>query len=350
MKTIAIDCRFASTLSGLGRYTRELTLRLLEQATDLRYVLIVRSSEESWIPKANGRFRVVSADIAHYSLAEQLYMPSIIRKTGADLLFSPHFNVPLFCPIPFVVTVHDLILHRFPNDSSLLKRIVYRAVMKSAVIHARSVCTVSWGVRSEIQAAYGDAVAGKTHVIREGVSDAYVPACDERKEYVRKKYDLRRPFFLYVGNAKQHKNVQMLLDAFAESGDTEHDFVLLTGGKESKNVRNISSRIRMISDVPEQDLPVFYSLADVFFTATLYEGFCLPVAEALACGCPVVSSDLPVIREIAEGRATFVEPTVTHFAEVMKKPPVRLSPYVVGTWQQAAKETERVLQRALSSL
>ncbi len=350
MKTIAIDCRFASTLSGLGRYTRELTTCLLKNATDIRYVLIVQSKDEEWIPKTDSRLQIVPANIPHYSFAEQCMLPSVIRLTGADLLFAPHFNVPHACPIPFVVTVHDLILHRYPNDASFLNRIAYRTLINHAVTHAKAVCTVSDFVSSEIRETYGSAIAAKTHVIREGVSEIYHPASDVLKDNLRKKYGLRRPFFLYVGNAKQHKNVQVLLDAFVEAGETGRDFILLTGEKEWKRYQKIPPNVRALSNIPDAELPVFYSLADALFTATLYEGYCLPVAEALACGCPVVASDLSVIREIAEGHATFIEPSVQNFALEMKKQHAHTFPFTAGTWQKAAEETENILSEAVASL
>ena len=351
MKTIAIDCRFASTLSGLGRYTRELTTCLVERATDLQYVLLVRSESETWIPKAHSGVHIVQADIPHYSIAEQMVLPSIIRLSGADLLFSPHFNVPLSCPIPSVVTIHDLILHRYPNEASFIKKMAYRTLMKHVITKASAMCTVSDFVRTEIVDAYGPATASKISVIREGVSDLYRPSSDILKEHVRKKYDVRRPFFLYVGNAKEHKNVQTLLDAFQNSGNSTHDFVLLTGGKEVSRFQKIPSGVRRLSNIPDADLPVFYSLAEALFTATLYEGYCLPVAEAMACGCPVVASDLPVIREIANGHALFIDPTVENFAEAMCCNTYRHSePFVVGTWEKTAEETEALLRNVLERL
>lgn len=346
MKTIAVDCRFASTNGGLGRYTRELVRALAARAADLRYVLLVRDPEEPWIPQ-DLSVTVTQAAIDHYSLAEQMQMPAILRSTGADLLFSPHFNVPLRCPIPFVATVHDLILHRYPNHASFFKRIAYRVVMKHAVMQSRSIICVSRFVESEIASIYGSNVQKKIRTIGEGVDAVYRPASEEEQRAAREKYSLRRPFFLYVGNAKQHKNVALLMDAFQQSHRNDADLVLVTGGKEFLQLPFAGPSIKFLSHVSDIDLASLFSAAESFVTASLYEGFCLPIAEALACGCPVIACNGSAITELAAGRALLLEPSVDVFAEAFRHPPERPEPVRIATWERIAKEVERVLIDAL---
>src|SRR6185436_11796887 len=110
MSLVAIDCRFASYHAGLGRYTRELTSALLKRDDPWDYMLLVKDPAESWLRGLPSSPRIVAAPFAHYSFAEQWHLPRVIRESGADLLFSPHFNVPLRSPVPFLITVHDLIL------------------------------------------------------------------------------------------------------------------------------------------------------------------------------------------------------------------------------------------------
>lgn len=341
--TIAIDCRFAATYSGLGRYTRELTLHLLKRQSDTKYVLIVRSKDENWIPKNMNHFDVIEAPIPHYSLAEQTTLPSIIAKTGAGLLFSPHFNVPLRCPVPFVATIHDLILHRFPNDASLLKKIAYRVLIGHAIRKANALIAVSDFVRGEITEEYGSSLP-PIHVVREGVSELYRPADEQRKEEIRKKYSLQKKFFLYVGNAKQHKNLSVLLDAFSRLNDPQRELVLLCSGKERDRLGAVPAGVRFLEDVPDHDMPALYSLAEALITMSLYEGYCLPVAEALACGCPVIASNRSAIPEIAKGHAELIEPTIEECLKALKKTYSHQSSYLVGSWQKAAEETEKILR------
>lgn len=346
MKTIAIDCRFASTNSGLGRYTRELTMHLL-QRDDFHYVLFVRSPDEAWIPQKSPHFTVVRADVAHYSLTEQVVLPGLLRDFPVDLFFSPHFNVPFSCPVPFVTTIHDLILHRFPNNASFFKRGAYRSLFSHAMKHARRIITVSPFVRSEIESVFGSSIAEKTRVVLEGVDASFHPASEFSIDRVRKTYALNRPYFLYVGNAKQHKNVPLLIDAFRASGRTDCDLILICGGKESEKLLPLPAHVRQLKDVSDADLPALYSGALALATASLYEGFCLPVAEAMACGTPVIATNGTAIADIATGKAMLIDPTADAFAAAFKNPPVRREPYVIGTWSKTAEETVAVLREAM---
>ncbi len=343
VSTIAIDCRFASTLSGLGRYTRELVVRLTALPSDVRYIVFVRSKEEAWLKDLRSDVEILAADVPHYSLKEHTALPSLLKRAKADLLFSPHFNIPFFCPVPFVVTIHDLILHRFPNDASLLKQAAYKILMARAVKKAKRIIAISDFAKAELDDAYGKRIAKKVTVIKEGVSDLYRPASEHEQSLIREQYQLTRPYILYVGNAKQHKNVALLLKAFERAGETGHDLVLVTGGKEA-DALTLPPHVRRLENVSDTDLPALYSAADAFFTATLYEGFCLPVAEALACGCPVVATDLPVLREIARDHAVFLEPALDAFTNAFKNIPVRRNTCRIGDWKQTALETEALLR------
>lgn len=343
VKTILIDCRFAATRSGLGSYTRELVTHLLAMDLPFRVKLLTRSAHESWIPKGH---RPVVFDVPHYTLREQLQFQSVIAEVEPDLLFSPHFNVPVFSGVPSVVTIHDLILHAYPNNASFLKQIAYRFLIWRAIAHATSVITISQFVRGEICTRYGSRIAKKMTVIREGVSDAYVPQSDAAVAAFREKYGLARPFFLYVGNAKQHKNVGVLLAAYEALQSPTHDLILVSGGPEA-NALTLPKGARILRDLPSEDMPVAYSAAACLLTASLYEGYCLPVAEALACGCPVIAADRTAIPEAAQGRAILVEPTKEEFLQAMRNVPSDRTPHVSERWADAARETAAHLLHVL---
>lgn len=348
MKTIAIDCRFAATHSGLGRYTRELVTALVDRVPeDMQYALLVRSPDEAWIPAGRNSCRVIHANIPHYSLGEHLTLPSLIRDSVADLFFSPHFNVPLCCPVPFVMTIHDLILHRYPNNASRMKQKVYRFLIRQSLNNAQSIIAISNFVKNELKDAYGEKISSKVHVVHEGVSPLYRPASDEAKAEVMQKYTLNRPFFLYVGNAKQHKNVSLLLQAFTQAGETGRDLLLITGGKEAASLGPLPPNVRRLDHIPDAEMPVFYSLAEACVTASLYEGFCLPVVEALACGCPMIATNRSVIPEVAGSHALLLEPTVAAYRAAFTKQYQRKPLYLVGTWEEAAEETEMILKKAV---
>jgi alpha-1,3-rhamnosyl/mannosyltransferase len=321
---IGIDYRFAETTSGLGRYTRSLVRHLLKQQDSVEYILLQ------------------AAHIPPYSLAEQLSLPKIIRKAHIDLLFVPHFNAPLFCPVPFIITIHDLILHQYPHGASLLRRAAYRLIMHHAVQRARAIIAVSRFTAQELCTAYSDTIRAKLTVIPEGIEETFSPRSGEEQERVRHIYGLFKPFYLYIGTAKDHKNVQTLIDAFASIRDGNAELLLVIGGPTVSGL-TLAPGVRVLSDVPEDDLPALYSAARSFVTASLYEGFCLPIVEARACGCPIIASERAAIPEIAGPHALLVEPTIEALANALRNPPPRSAPMRVCSWQETAEQTAHVL-------
>jgi glycosyltransferase involved in cell wall biosynthesis len=346
MKTVAIDCRFASLHAGLGRYTRELTGALLQRDDPWNYVLLMRSKDEPWLASAPSSVTLIEAPFPHYSLAEQFKLPGVLREAKADLLFSPHFNVPLRSPVPFLITVHDLILHRFPNKASAFKQAAYRFLMSSAVGKSAAILTVSSFVSQELAHEYGEDATAKMHVTFEGVNSHFGPRSKEEIHAVRAKHGLQKRYFLYVGNAKQHKNVETLLEAFERADVPGTELVLVSGGEETKALK-LPAGARLLPGVSDEDLPALYAGAEAFVTASLYEGFCLPAAEALACGCPVIAADRGPLREVTGGHATLIDPSADAFAEAFRNPPTDRTVRLLWDWKNAADKTAGVIRGLL---
>ena len=335
MRRIGIDCRFASIPTGLGRYTRELVPKLVEQSQDIEWILLTRDDAIF----ADLPAKKVLADISHYSISEQCKWPLLIRKEKLDLLFVPHFNAPLYCPVPFIVTVHDLILHAYPNQASKLKQFFYEKVLSSALKRAQSVITISHFTSSELQKEFGT----RAHVIPLGIDPAFASATEGTVAEVRQRYQLTGNYFLYVGNAKEHKNVQTLIDAFHAAQLPDAELLLVSPGPEAEHL-DISGNVRRLVNVDDSDLACLYTGARAFVTASLYEGFCLPVLEARACGCPVIASNKTAIAELAAPGVTLVDPTVdafTHAFRTWQDPEYVERPQ--RSWQNVAEETLSVL-------
>jgi len=341
MKKIGIDCRFASLQGGLGRYTRELVPHLIDRGDPIEYVLYVKSAGEEWLKDLQNIPKIIEASFEHYSMQEQTEFPEKIHKENLDLIFFPHFNIPLMCPTSFVVTVHDLILHRYPNKASFIKQKGYRLVMKQALKSSLGVIAVSNFTKDEIKKCYGKKIAEKVTVIPEGVSEIFKIQSDERKQEVRKKYSLEKDYFLYVGNAKEHKNVPMLIEAFRSLNDPNVELVLASSGKETNDLP-LGDTVKLLSGVDDEDLPALYGGAKSFVTASLYEGFCLPILEAQACGCPVIATVKGAIPEVAGDQCVLTEPTVEDLALAMKNPPNQV-PVDQMKWDEIAAKTSDVL-------
>ena len=339
MKTVAVDCRFACTQSGLGRYTRELVKCLLPMESNIKWILLPRSANEKWIQAEGRRAEIIEAPFGHYSWNEQNAFPDLLSKLKPDLLFSPHFNVPFFCPAPFIATIHDLILHKYPNRSSFLKRIAYKLIMSRTVNKAKRIIAVSRATLDDLCSVYGTRlIKSKSAVIGEGVNPVFSKRSLAEIEIAKKRYGLWKPFFLYVGNAKEHKNVQTLIDAFESLNDSGLNLALVTSGPETAFL-SFGGSVKIIPGVPDEDLAALYSGAKAFVTASLYEGFCLPAAEALACGCSVIAGNLEAIKEISKGSAKLVNPDRESLSRALQSVPSPAIQPFDFSWNTAAKKT-----------
>jgi glycosyltransferase involved in cell wall biosynthesis len=308
---IGIDARFYGPDSkGLGRYTQKLITHLEQIDHDNTYVIFLRRDNfELYIPR-NPHFIKVVADFQWYSFAEQLFMPFLLYKHRCDVIHFPHFNVPLLYFGTMIVTIHDLILLRFPTRRATthnilfywIKYTLYRFVIFCAVRRARDIIAVSAFTRADICDQYSFACK-KTHVIHEAGEFMHI----RDNEDFLKQCGIIKPYMLYVGNAYPHKNLSTLIDAFAEylSGDPTVRQLVLVGKDDffyrqlTQYIRqkNIES-IRILHTVNDDQLHTLYRHAVLFVFPSLYEGFGLPPLEAQFCKVPVLSSDHPCMREI----------------------------------------------------
>ncbi len=315
----------------------------------MRFSLLCRE-ENAWTRECKAlAANIVIADIPHYSLQEQTRLPRLLRVLSADLLLAPHFNVPYFCPVKTVLTVHDLILHRFPNGAPLFKRLAYRLLLRRAVTAAAGICAVSRATADDVCTVYGESLREKITVTGEGVEPHFVAPSVEAVADVRSRYALPARFLLYVGNAKSHKNLPLLLSAFETLADPGLSLVLVTGGPEAEKLM-LPNGVSRLPNFPDADLPALYGAAAACVTPSLYEGYCLPVAEALACGCPVLAVNASCLPEVTAGFEGVIlcEPTLSAWLEglrrilLLPRPPAQPRP-----WASAAKETAEALRRAL---
>ena len=345
MKRIGIDCRFAGIPCGLGRYARELASALLARDDAVEYVLIVRSNTEEWLSELPGKPSIVEFPHPHYSFAEQLRLPLLLQTLRLDLFFAPHFNVPVACPVPYVVTIHDLILHRFPNQASLIKQAAYRFLLRAVVRRAAQIITISDFVQDELVHVYGSCIQTKATRVYEGVDPRFTPSSDQGVKRMHNSYNLNTPYYLYVGNAKQHKSVQDVVRAFTELPSSDAELILVCGGKEAADLQ-LPEGVRILRNVPDTDLPALYTGAICFVTASKYEGFCLPAAEARACGCRIVATDNTAIPEAAGPHATLVPPgNISQLTQALQSartasPVASERPF---TWEETAKQTAAIL-------
>ena len=351
---IGIDARLIEE-TGVGRYTRNLIAGLSRIDKKNTYVIFLRKkSFDGFIPP-NRRFKKVLAEVPWHSVSEQLVMPGICANEHLDLLHVPYHNPPVLYPGRIAVTIHDLTILHFatgkattlPYPVYALKRFGYRIILSMAIRRASPVIAVSETTKQEILDHFSVNPANIA-VTYEGCS---VIAGDKRL--------ISEPYFLYVGNAYPHKNVETLLTAF-DKVSAGHTLVLV--GKDDYFYRRLRSmvrnpKVRFFGDADDQTLGNLYTYATAAVFPSFMEGFGLPAVEALASGCPVMVSDIPIFHEILTNQATYFDPrsadevsaTLTEAAKKGRGTTANESErkrYAARfSWDKMAKETLGVYER-----
>jgi glycosyltransferase involved in cell wall biosynthesis len=315
---IAIDARKLRDF-GIGTYIRNLLSELsrLDQKTE--YVVICRPADMEARGSLAANFRMVPETAPAYSISEQIRIPACLTRERADLLHEPHYVLPAATPCRSVVTIHDCIHLMFPQY--LPNRLAYvyaKGVMWTATRKATRILTVSEASKRDILRFF-DIPPEKVLVIYNAIDARFLgPADHERMDLVRQRYQLDHPFVLYVGNIKRHKNVERLIDAFgrARVGGPDDLRLIIIGDEISKHPalrqavhkHRLDKHVRFLGFQPHETLAAFYRLARAFVFPSLYEGFGLPPLEAMACGTPVVTSNVSSLPEVAGDAALLVDP------------------------------------------
>ncbi len=258
----------------------------------------------------------------------QLELPSVLRASGLDLLHFPNYLAPLRCPLPYVVHFHDLSVFRYPRLQPLRKRWVFRALLGHVARSAAYVVTVSHTMAREI-AEYFRLPPDRVVAVWNGYDPAFGPVGREVQQKVRHRYGLEAPFFLFVGAIHPRKNLETLLqavDVFRRRGYPHHLAVVGPRGWQYHRVfqlwrrLGLEDRVHFLGYVPRADLVALYNAATALVYPSLYEGFGLPVVEAMACGTPVAASRIPALQEIGGPAVYWVEPRdVSGWAEAMAR-------------------------------
>ncbi|MBI2442584.1 MAG: glycosyltransferase family 4 protein, partial [Candidatus Levybacteria bacterium] len=246
----------------------------------------------------------------------QFELPRILGKENLDLVHFPYFSVPLFYNGPFIVTIHDLIIHHFPTGQAStlpyplywLKLQGYKFVIAHAAQNARKVIAVSEATKKEIVDHLGVSPA-KVVVTYEGVE---VGLRDSRYQYTN--ISALGKYFLYVGNAYPHKNLERLLPAFASVSEKHNDVSLVLVGRDDFFYRRLKKTYVHLPGIifktveSDAELADYYKHAKALIMPSLMEGFGLPPLEAMANDCIVLASSIPSLREICNNAAIYFDP------------------------------------------
>lgn len=311
---IAIDARFYGTENGgLGRYTMSLLSEIEKADKKNTYILLLREKYYKTL-NISENFEKVLVNSRHYSFSEQFELLRVLKKIQPDMVHFLHFNVPLFYNKPYIVTIHDLLMHTgvgkeattLPRWKYLLKRIGYRTIFDHSVNKSKHIITPSQFVKKQIINTYN-------------LSDKRISVVYEGVSLMQSKYALKpESYFLYVGNAYPHKNIQTLLRSLAllnEKSQKMYKLILVTPRdvfttrlKNQINDLNVSKFVEIENGVNDLQLKNLYSKAIAFVYPSFSEGFGLPGLEAMQCKTRLVASDIEVFREVYKSNAQYFDP------------------------------------------
>jgi len=320
---IGIDIRsLIFTRAGISRYTGDIIKSLAGVDRDNEYSLFCNAkSRYSWSKYDNVKEEVIRfPHLGTFTekLWEEILLPKALISKKIDLFHSTRFVLPKKKPCKFIVTIYDLAFKKFPSLIAKKAFKYFDREIKSAVNLADKIIVVSENTRKDLIDLFG-AREDKIEVIYGGINENFRPIRrEESLKKIRKKHRLPEKIILFVGSIGPRKNLKRLITAFYElkkNGSVRHKLVLV-GEKGSlyEDISGMSKKLGLGHDViftgyiPESELPIIYNIADLLVYPSLYEGFGFPPLEAMACGIPIVASNVSSLPEVVGEAALLVDP------------------------------------------
>jgi len=358
---ITIDLRMICC-SGIGTYLSNLVPLIISACAETRFTLIGDARElcnYRWAQRKN--VIVVDCTVPIYSIAEQYVIPRLIPK-DTSLLWAPHYNIPLCYHGKLLVTVYDAFHLAMPEFVGGAHRRFYAKIMFSAVCaKANAILTISNFSKQELD-RLTCCENEKIFPIHLGIADSWFSKVMNNNLH-------GKPYLLYVGNVKPHKNLSGLIEAFSLLlGDVPHDLVII-GKKEGfitgddsvlSKAKKLGNRLHFTGYVSDELLMQYVSHADILVLPSFYEGFGLPPLEAMATGCPVIVSNKASLPEVCGEAAIYCDPYDIN--DIMAKIELVLNDNVLRkrmqkcglahaksfTWEKCATETLSVIKMVLN--
>lgn len=365
---IGIDGRYIQDhFPGIGRYTYNLIKELANVVPEVDWAVLHNPRVLNTRHEVAGlgrypKVELIETDVPTLSVKEQYRLPSLTRRSSLDLLHSPYYIKPYWLPCPSVVTIHDVIPIIYPQHlPSPWTSWIFRVTASLAARRAKRVIAVSESTRKDLNRLFGIPFE-KIAVTPEAADERFRPVGEKEVEDVRCRYGLPEKYVLYVGINKPHKNLVHLIQVF---GTLELDASLVLAGREDRRYPEthqeaerlgLGERVIFLGEVVDDHLPALYSGATVFAFPSLYEGFGLPVLEAMACGAPVICSNTSSLPEIVGDAAITLDPLdqeswTAAMGELIEKETLQEEMQEKGlqrarkySWKETARRTWEVYQ------
>lgn len=318
---IVVNCRLLkpARLDGIGVYALELLSRLVRERSDWQFVFVYdKIPQEAFSFPAN--VRQISWICPTYRpplmWAYMRFVERVCRREKADVLFSPDGWAPRTPRLPCVVTIHDLNFERNPGYLPAYWARMYRSWYPRIARNASAICTVSRFSAGEIESLYGIAPE-KIHITYNATSSGFFPAAEDEKQALRARFAEGKPYLVYVGTLHERKNIKGMLQAYSRYREQGGSFAFVIVGnalwgdaRESFLGPDFAwtRDLYFSGRVSAAELRNAYAGAEALFFVPFYEGFGIPLAEAMACGIPALTSSLSSLPEVAGEAALLADP------------------------------------------
>jgi glycosyltransferase involved in cell wall biosynthesis len=351
---------------GVRVYTRKLLRALLDLRSGHEFVLLYRSPDLVGTYGGEPGVEEVALPARSVIAWDQLAVPAAVQRHGIDVLFNPKYSIPLRAGCPAVWVCHGLDWYVMPWASRFVDRLSHRFLVPRYAARAGAIIAVSEVTRQHVM-QYLRVPPERVVTVYSGVDDVFRrPFDDSRLREIRLKYSLPERFLLYAGAVYPPKNFTRLVRAYARVGPERGIPLVVAGGDnrflserelQEPEALGISDWVRRPGWVEQEELAGLYALADALLLPSLFESCGLPVLEAMAAGCPVVTADRYGTKELAERAAVLVDPeSVDSIADgirrVLDDAGLRAELVAAGRersrafrWARCAAETLQVLER-----
>lgn len=329
-------------IHGIGRYLWNLLQQFSQNKSIFSFTLLHNDKTVEPILKEFG-FPIIWVKSHRFSLLEQIETPFVLKKESPSLFHSPSIFVPFFSSCPIVLTIHDLIPFIFKSNKSFFNNCYSHFLRNACRNKIKKIIVPSENTRVDVENMMGPE-SSKVCIIPYGVEERFkVIRRPEEKNKVCRKYGIPGSFIFTILNDNPHKNLKGLLDAFSIF-PKRNEFSLVVAGninaEKQVQAMGLEKQVIFLGYVSEEDLPCFYQSASLFVFPSLYEGFGLPILEALVSGIPVICFKSSSIPEVVGNGGILVDVNdVKAFATAMTK--------VLEDTQLYAKLSENAKKQAL---
>ena len=365
---IGIDCRLHYyNRTGIGRYIRNLVQEFPHcAAADVELILFQSRREREALMQAPAIRRRTVLTPAHHRW-ERWLLAAEIGLSNVDVLHSPDHVAPHRRGWQSVVSILDLTFLAHPETHSP-ESLRYYAQIFRTLRHAAKVITISDFTRHEVLNRVSIAPE-RVETVPLAADPAYYPRPQTACARLRRRLEIPHPYFLVVGTIEARKNLERLITAYASLPRRDRPHLVFAGGRgyqyervlEAVQAYRVEDQVRFLGHVDDADLPLLYSGAFCLLYPSRYEGFGLPILEAMACGCPVITSNCGSMAEVAGDAAVLVDPLSTEslaagIAALMEQPALRDDLVAKGfararqfSWRTTAEKTLAVYRQVAAA-